>query len=407
MEGRFAEAESDLQRSCTETDASWRWLLDYEYGMFLARRARWPEAVERFEACGGKDAESSILPEYLVALSQMARWKDCLDALDRRPKPVEFNEVLTDMEANCRIRVYDFQGAEACLRELTDRHGSNPYHWSNLAHVLYRQDKIDQAISTLRRAIQIHDSSPELWLNLSRMYLYRGKKKDSIEAATRAAKLAPDSNDIHRWIFAIGQMAIRGEDLPESFLPLLQKTVSHLLKSPTSGLTQIDIVKQLKDVKKTLRRMRRSARKTAQIYSSSPMPLHLLRGHLAHSLFDLWLLSIGGTVDFKVRISRGNQQDQAAELSAIKPEASVVVEFTALLTLSLCQQLDLLPRLFQKVLVPTTVFEEAKKAIEAQVFETNTTGVLTIQAGLPVYVEQNPAVFEKPGSTPQTYHRFL
>jgi len=103
------------------------------------------------------------------------------------------------------IAAGDWPKAEVTLRRLVKQRAAPPEAAYNLAQVLLRAGKPEQAGHWLRQAIALRPDYATAWFELGRWELDRGAFADARDTFARAAALAPEDNDAWRNLARIAE----------------------------------------------------------------------------------------------------------------------------------------------------------------------------------------------------------
>lgn len=81
------------------------------------------------------------------------------------------------------------EAALRMMRELTEQHSSNPEAWGRLAELLFRQDKVEEAESTLEKAFELNRDYAFGHLLKGHFRLFEGEVPGALMLFRRATEL--------------------------------------------------------------------------------------------------------------------------------------------------------------------------------------------------------------------------
>jgi tetratricopeptide (TPR) repeat protein len=113
-------------------------------------------------------------------------------------------------------------------------------------------------------------------------------------------------------------------------------------------------------------------------YRSHPIPAHLLAGALNRTDFEQ-IVSLAVDESMRVRCCLGSMEERAGAILALRNASAVVLDLTALATLSLLGALDELQRFSAKLLVSELTFAELRDALAALVDHEGCLGFLGME----------------------------
>lgn len=244
--GMYEEAEREFRRVAELRPAEGN--APFHLGLIALRQARWPEAVEAFQAAAERGgARPAGLHNLALALERMGRLAEAEAAAaeavgrareDARPALLwgvialkrEDYEVAQQRLARARelfgtkpVPAQWFWAAAlaaACAEEMPRAielaregvrlHPGHPVLLNNLAVLLESTGELAEAERVLRETLAEEPSLPQLSKNLGDLLYRAGHYDDAQVAFDRAAKLAPDLGD--DLYFKLGNLAFRRRD---------------------------------------------------------------------------------------------------------------------------------------------------------------------------------------------------
>jgi predicted nucleic acid-binding protein len=206
-------------------------------------------------------------------------------------------------------------------------------------------------------------------------------------------ELQPDHPDAHRAVMRCGLFGPDTQKFSEAEKAQIQKSIAQLAGQEGSGLKPMELTKDLSNLTDLMRQASETAGRAEELFSTKGLPMAFLSHMLGRSPFKIWS---GLTVHHRlfVPMALGSQEEQDSEATKARAAKEIVIDISALFTLKTLNMLDLLPKMFTKVYVATTVFESIKLELDELTAFKAPQGVLGYKDGRLVMADVSPETFE-------------
>lgn len=104
------------------------------------------------------------------------------------------------LDANSKLGIIylkqeQFGKAEAIFKQLISKSGGSAVYLSNLGRALYGQNKLEEALSSYKRAIELDSSRPGRYISAGQILRQLGDREKALEMYQKASELDPDNID--------------------------------------------------------------------------------------------------------------------------------------------------------------------------------------------------------------------
>ena len=358
----LATAESYFNAAVQQAEGAFAFHTQQQLGLFHYRRQNWREAEAHLLGGLQDPLVSPFVTQYLICLYNLGRYRECLGLAQTLISAGDFNETIWELATNCHLQFKDLHAAEQLLNELV-RHSPHLRHWLKLFEVTYRLHDSERARKVLKRAYAKHPNSFEVIVNLSGIEFAIGHYRRGFDLAQRAVELQPDNAEGHRAVLRCSLLSPETEQFSEKEKERIQASIAHLAGQEGSGVKPFEIKEDFSNLVELMRQLSETAGKAEELFSTKGLPMAFLARVLGKSQFTIWS---GLTVHHRlfVPMALGSQEEQDAERSLAISSSDVVLDISALFTLKLLGVLALVPKLFHRVYVATTVFESIKTEVD-------------------------------------------
>ena len=304
--------------------------------MFYYRQRQWQAAIERFARGGADSIYSPFLGFYLTCLHNARNYSLCFKLSTAAIKAqAAFDPKLYELAARSAYNSDNLKAAEHYLDQLVRRNtGDVVQHQAMLAQLYLRLDELGKAYDVLKRAYAHRRKDINILIGLSFVETLRREYREAFRHAQDAVEAAPQDVRAH---LALVRASL---DTPAEVRvePKQQKTFQasfeFLQKHPSGFIKAIPFEKDLKSFIKFAKARADYAREVESLVRKRRLPMAFLANTLGVSAFEAW---------------RGLIPHSQLHVSC--------VDAFALISLRLLNRLDLLPKMFRKILVHTSTLE--------------------------------------------------
>jgi tetratricopeptide (TPR) repeat protein/predicted nucleic acid-binding protein len=377
--GEVDQAEASFVAAAKSATGAYAFHAKQQLGLFYYRQENWIEA-EKYLLAGIDDpVHAPFIVRYLICLYQLERFPKCLELAEQLIKQGEFEEMVWELATNCYLRLDDLRSAEHLLEELV-RHSAHLRHWLKLFGVTYRLHDIGRARKVLERARAKHSDSFELLVNLSGVEFTTRRYKEAFDLAIRAVEVKPDDSEGHHAVVRSALFAPDSLKFSEAQKKQVQASLARLSGQEGSALQSIDLSDDLSNLREILRQASETAAEAEKLFSTKGLPMTFLSQVLGRSPFQIWA-GLTAHQQLFVPMAHGSAEEQQQEATLAHDADEVVVEISSLFTLKMLNMLHILPKLFQKVFVPTAVFECVRVEVDQSTAFKPPTRIIAFEQG--------------------------
>ena len=362
--GQVHAAQEDLERAEKCSSSRNRLLIVAHVAMFFYRQKQWAQAADRFVKVGADSIHSPLLGYYLTCLHNAGSYSQCFslatEAIAVRPT---FDAPLYELAARSAYNSDDLTAAENYLNHLVRRNtGEILEHQKMLAQVYLRLDEPGKAYDILKKAHAQHPKDVNILIGLSFVETLRKEHKEAVGHANEAVKTAPNDVRSHLAIFRTGLDCSDDFKFDEEQKKAFNASLQFLQEHPSGYIKAIPFEKDLKSIIAMVKARSDYGRQIEKLVRERNLPMAFLAQQLNLSPFQAWMGLVGHS-NLHVHMAYGTTEEQTREVDdALRAKAVCVDEF-ALLTLRLLNRLDLLPKLFPKILAHTATLESVASDI--------------------------------------------
>jgi tetratricopeptide (TPR) repeat protein len=355
--GQAENATRDIDRAENATMGD-KLRITFEAAMFFYRRNNWHFAAKRFEQLGSASIHSPFLSKYLICLFNLRDYTGCLQlAMKAIAARQEFDETLHDLAARCAYNSNDLTTAEKLLDKLVRRDTRKVFeHQKILAQVYLRLDEPAKAFAVLKKAHARKPKDVDVLIGLSAVTTTLKLHQEAVEYAFAAVKAAPKNAKAHMAVVKVCLDCPAEHKIKEKQRKGFQRSLEFLQKHPSGFIKAIPMEKDLKSFVAMVKARADHAQKVEDLVREKTLPMAFLAQQLGLSAFQAWGGLIGHP-ELSVHMAYGTTEEQAREGGVALSASAACVDVFALFTLRLVNRLSLLPKLFSKVLVHTSVLE--------------------------------------------------
>lgn len=346
-------------------------------GLFLNRRERFAESLHRLVAPDEEPLVSGVLVEYLVALTGLNRLGEVATIGKEAIKVRPFKEAVWGMTASALKQLNRLKEAEAIYRDMVHHDPSERNHLE-LAGVCFRQrNGLAQAITVLESGRSRYPKSFLIHANLSGLYFASKQYRKAFDAAKSAREIEPERKEGHA---AMLRILAAGEriQLTEPEKLLLQESIDKgegIIKFEMA--VQADGQLDLSAIVAALKEQHQHIEELMKMYREKRLPLTVLSRLLNRELIDTWF-GITHSSQHRLYCASGTTEEQEAEQALALKAEEVAIDATALIGLQALGHLQILPKLFKRVLVAASTYDkfvEEVRQLEAFAVSPGTLGL--------------------------------
>ncbi len=363
-------------------------------GFIYGGRHDWLQALEFLSPLHGSLNESPFRGEIAT----------CLFNLKRHGQAYTLTNTILSGGYNrgaCEIAIQSAMADQHLDRamkwaEFMRQHDGSVEALEYLAQLHARIGDAETAERLALRAEKDHPNDSRALILLSSIYRLRRKHKEAVATAIRALGCAigdEAQTQAHRAVMAAGFGTPEDGPLSLEEMEAVRASISHLDTIKDPSLVRVEFGENFEGLKEQLREQMESANQGIEQYRKG-MPIYLLCGMAGRDIYDvLHSLSAGG--DLPIRISLGILEERQKESEIAASAKTVVLDVTALFTLSKLGQLGLLPRMFESILLPFPTYEALRRAQEESQFFANPAGQIRLVDDQLRYDKDSPTAREQ------------
>lgn len=297
-----------------------------------------------------------------VALIQLGEPAEALRLLESASAETFPAEDLLQIRASALKRLYRFQEAGDCWRKLLQDNPNDVQALVGFADVEWSRFNLHEAYTLLNRAESLGDQDATAYLNLMTIARELEAKGEAVRWAEAAVAVGADTkpemfigaiaaaHDATRWDLVSRWIAAFRTRWPDSDLIWTLESPSRRERDQ-----QVAEYRAARDER---------IRLAWQAYECLPIPLAQLSYETGLPIASLWEQIIQcKDGKYEIRCHIGTPGVQAAQVDAACNAEQVSVDLTALLTLELLGTLYLLPRMYQRVVIPEYFYIELRNSV--------------------------------------------
>jgi len=317
------------------------------------RNFRKPEqALEYAERFMGLVETPTAYANYLELLIESGRPQEALFVLEKVKQKGFDLPVFSRQEAFCRQRLGQFSQAVTLYEEYLEYDPDDFAVTFNLGICYQKQGQREKAIQALISAEKLQPTEVQVHVALAQMYLIEGQRERAYEHASRVLDLASNDPDVYLFFFQIAHFSGYEEEAARTLSEVPGRFPEY------EHLKVID----LEEAKEVIASSREHYNQIKGFYHSGNLPLVLVAKWLCKPLPLIWRV-FSHDRDVRILSALGNLEGQRNSHAAASQSAQVVIDYSALLTLYHLELLDLPTRLFEKVYIAQSIFDQIQQDI--------------------------------------------
>lgn len=356
--GQIDSAREDIENAEKAASADNLAYVLAQAAMFFYRQRQWQAAIERFSRGGADSIYSPFLEVYLTCLHNARNYSLCfeLSTAAIRAK-AKFDPMLYELAARSAYNSDNLKAAEHYLDQLVRRTtGDGVQHQAMLAQVYLRLDEPGKAYDVLKKAHAHKRQDLNILIGLSFVETLRKEHKEAFRHAQEAVKAAPDDVRAHLALVRASLSTPVEMNVEPTQQKTFQASFEFLQNHPSGYIKAIPFEKDLKSFIRLAKARADHARMIESLVSKRRLPMGFLANALGVSAFKAWR-GLVPHPKLHVSMAYGTSEEQERETAEAGSAEAVCVDAFALITLRLLNRLDLLPRVFRKVIVHTSTLE--------------------------------------------------
>jgi tetratricopeptide (TPR) repeat protein len=342
----------------------------FEIAMFWYGQKNWTSAAKWFIQLGADSIYSPFFNNYLICLFNTGKYPICSELATKALKVKSaFDEVLYGLAARCAYSSNELPTAEKLLEELVRHKSQNVLeHQKMLAQAYLRMDEPDKAFGLLKKVSARNPKDIDVLVGLTYSASLLKLYKEAIGYGIQAVKAFPTNERAHMIFVKVALECPDEFKIDENHRVVFQQSLAFLEKQPSGFIKSVPIEKDLKSFIAIAKARADHAHKVEDLVRERNLPMAFLAQQLGVSSFQTWSALIGHS-NLHVFMAYGTTEEQTNDVKTALNANSICVDVFALMTLRLLKQLDLLPKLFQKIFIHVAGFETIVEDIRQ--FETN------------------------------------
>jgi tetratricopeptide (TPR) repeat protein len=354
--GQLNAAREDLERAEASAGDEPRTLL--QAAMFYFHHSEWSAAAQRFVKLGADSIHSPFLDSYLVCLHNLGQFLQCFALATKAiVVKVDFNATLHELAARCAYNANDLSSAQKHFETLVQHNTTKAVeHQKMLAQVYLRLDEPDKAFAVLKKAHARTSRDIDVLIGLSFVSTLKRQHKEAVVYAFAAVNAAAKNPRAHMALVKAAMDCPPEMKVDDKYRKAVQRSLEFLQKHPSGFIKSIPFERDLKSFIAIVKARADHAHQIEDLVRDKNLPMSILAQQLALTPFQAWLGLMGHT-KLHVHMAYGTTEEQVKEAETALAAKAICVDVFALFTLRLLNHLNLLPKLFPKILVHTTIFE--------------------------------------------------
>lgn len=350
-------------------------------GLFLHRRHEWLGAMEKFKALGAESVHNPLFSNYLVCLFNEGMFKESVVLAEKAiSETSEFVEDFYAIAARCHNLCENFPRARALLEILVAKGGSRlQEHIKLLAWSCWRMDDLPQTYDILQKALRIQPIDLDLLVLMTAACTLLNKHDEAIAYGLCAVESNPDAAGSHA-AFVRAMSALPASSKPDQkYVDAYFKSLASLERHGAEVIRRVPVEPDGQAILAIMKTRSEEIQKFEEHFKTQPLPMSVFARHVGRTIFTIWASFLRHS-EIKVRMSSGSFEEQQEEIKAAAKAQEVSVDLFAILTLQNLRLLHLLPKIFRRVLVHTSVFDEVITSLR-EIQSTGASGMLKVVNG--------------------------
>ena len=331
-------------------------------------QAAWAEFAsvsQRLIECtkeAGRPNRPGLYHNCAAALVNTGRCREALAVLaSASTEGFAANELL-DIRASVLARLHEYREAAACWRKVLEAHPDSLRTLLGLAHAEWNLFNLDEAYRLLIRAQELGDVDALAFLNLATICREMDAAPDGVRWAEAAVAAGADqSPETFLTAICAVQEGGRGDLAWKWLLEFRERWPDSSLICAQEAATRQERDREVAD----LRALHDNQVHLAWLtYQCGLFPLSWLARETNLPLPSVWEQIIQrDDSECEIRSHMGSLTDDLLQASVASEAQQVTVDLTALLTLELLGHLYLLPRMFDAVVIPESLFQQVRNSL--------------------------------------------
>jgi tetratricopeptide (TPR) repeat protein len=355
---RPTDARSDFENAEKSPSAEYRAQMLLDFGSFLFRRHEWKAAAERMKLLGADSVHNPLFSNYLICLFNQGDFRQSLAlAEDAIRQETEFVEDHHAIAARCYHICDNLPRAKEQLDLLVAKGTSRELeHRKLLAWVYWRIDDLPQAYDVLVKCLKVKADDVDSLLLMSAVCSVRGRHEEALENARRATELEPQSVRTHTALVKAAFSCPPDIKLKQKHLDAHFRSLAFLQDSKVGVLQAIPFEPDLHTFLGMVKNRAEEIKQFEEHFTNNPLPIGIFANRIGRSLFESWvaLMQHG---KLKIRVALGTTEEQQSEIASAMQSQAIAIDLIALLTLHHLKLLALLPRMFSRIFVHSSLFD--------------------------------------------------
>jgi nucleoside phosphorylase/tetratricopeptide (TPR) repeat protein len=289
---------------------------------------------------------------YVGLLAETGKTQDALSVLERANQRGFDNPAFKYHEAMLRQQIEQFSEAVELYEEYLEHEPEDFAATFNLGMCYQSQGDREKAIQTFISAEKLRPDDAQVHIALARIYRIEGDRQKAYDHAARVRDLV-DEPDMHLFFFQVAY-----------FCGYEEEAIKALMEVPKRFPEYKDLkIVSIEEAKEIRASSQEQYRQVKNFYQSGNLPLALVARWLNKPLPFIWRI-FSQDSDVQILCALGNYEEQRSSLTTASQSTQVVIDYSALCTLCHLNLLDLPPRIFEKVYLSQSVFDQIQRDIE-------------------------------------------
>lgn len=320
---------------------------------------RYREAAELYAGLISENEFVSVNYKYLYCLYATSRFAEAIEFAKRMRDGKEVDLLISPLEGKVQQLLGNMGEAAEIFRKLYERAPANTDFLIEYGICLFRSDETERARLVFDQARNRVDKTKDLFA-LAYGYHFLGETLLAVDLGYRALEQSPNDPEAHLDYIKLASNLKRGEGqiLDEKYAAAFQKSIATFNRRfpEQNEFKTYDLKEDLSGFYELLDQATATDIDILDYYRQRSIPASLVAEVRGINLYLTWLGLRGDRAGFSMK--RGSHDELELERAAVWGDKKVVVDLFALFTLTELETSDLLPKLFETILVHQSILDE-------------------------------------------------